>query len=87
MLKSASIEETVALIRLGPTPGGNPHPSSGNLLVYLKVDPHSVELTEGFTRDVRNIGHFGTGDLELRVTSVTQWETVEALTLRSYENS
>lgn len=63
------------------------HPSSGNLLVYLKVDPSSVELTEGFTRDVRNIGHFGTGDLELRVTSATSWETVEALTLRSYENS
>lgn len=63
------------------------HPSSGNLLIYLKVDPTSVELTEGFTRDVRNIGHFGTGDLELRVTPATPWETVEALTLRSYENS
>lgn len=63
------------------------HPSSGNLLVYLKVDPSSVELVEGFSRDVRNIGHFGTGDLELRVTPTAPWETVEALTMRSYENS
>ncbi len=63
------------------------HPSSGNLLVYLKVDPSSVELVEGFSRDVRNIGHFGTGDLELRVTPSAPWETVEALTMRSYENS
>ncbi|WP_028278920.1 DUF5655 domain-containing protein [Arthrobacter sp. H5] len=46
------------------------HPSSGNLLIYLKVDPSTVELTEGFSRDVRNIGHFGTGDLELRVNTV-----------------
>lgn len=63
------------------------HPSSGNLLVYLKVDPSSVELVDGFSRDVRNIGHFGTGDLELRVTPSAPWETVEALTMRSYENS
>ncbi|WP_218221832.1 DUF5655 domain-containing protein [Nesterenkonia sp. Act20] len=63
------------------------HPSSGNLLIYLKVDPPSVELTEGFTRDVRNIGHFGTGELELRVTPETPWEAVESLTLRSYESS
>lgn len=63
------------------------HPSSGNLLVYLKVEPSSVDLVEGFSRDVRNVGHFGTGDLELRVTPAAPWETVEALTIRSYENS
>ena len=43
------------------------HPASRNLLVYLKLDPQSVQLEEGFSRDVSRIGHFGTGDLELRV--------------------
>lgn len=39
------------------------HPQSRNLLVYLKVNPDDVELEEGFSRDVRNIGHFGPASL------------------------
>ena len=35
--------------------------------VYAKVDPDSVQLEDGFTRDVREIGHFGTGDLEITI--------------------
>jgi predicted transport protein len=36
---------------------------SKNLLVWVKLDPSSVALEEGFTRDVRKLGHTGTGDL------------------------
>ncbi|MGO4300862.1 DUF5655 domain-containing protein [Leifsonia sp. RAF41] len=61
------------------------HPSSGNLLIYLKLDPKSIQLEDGFARDVSKIGHFGTGDLELRVSDESKWEHVEALTRRSYE--
>ena len=39
------------------------------LLVYVAVDPDAVELRPGFTRNVRGLGHLGTGDLEVRVTS------------------
>ncbi|MFI9332401.1 hypothetical protein ACIGZJ_33325 [Kitasatospora sp. NPDC052868] len=39
------------------------------ILVYLRLDPDTVELEEGFTRDMRGIGHLGTGDLEVRITS------------------
>jgi predicted transport protein len=45
------------------------HPQSGELLVYVKVDPDEVTLEVDFSRDVRSIGHFGTGDLELTLTS------------------
>lgn len=45
------------------------HPNSRAVLVYLKVDPESIELEQGFSRDVRSIGHFGTGGLELRLTN------------------
>ena len=38
------------------------------LTLYLKLNPDTVELVEGFTRDVRHIGHWGTGDLEVWVT-------------------
>lgn len=63
------------------------HPQTRNLLVYLKVDPDSVELVEGFSRDVRNIGHFGTGDLELRIRDVQTFEAAQALIQRSYAES
>jgi len=63
------------------------HPQSGNLLVYLKVDPASIDLDEGFSRDVRSIGHYGTGDLELRVKDRADLEKAYPLILRSYEAS
>lgn len=43
-------------------------PQSKSLLVYLKVNPDLVALEDGFSRDVRSIGHYGTGDLELRIS-------------------
>ncbi|HEX8275681.1 MAG TPA: DUF5655 domain-containing protein [Longimicrobiaceae bacterium] len=63
------------------------HPQVGQLLVYAKVDPESVELEEGFTRDVRAIGHFGTGDLEIRIRNDADLERSLPLLLRSYEAS
>jgi predicted transport protein len=63
------------------------HPQSGRLLVYLKVDPDSVQLVDGFMRDVRNIGHFGTGDLELRVATAADLERALPYVQKSYENS
>ena len=43
------------------------HPQAKKLLVFVKVDPSTIDLVPGFTRDVRNIGHFGTGDLEIAI--------------------
>ncbi|MEY9949529.1 DUF5655 domain-containing protein [Kitasatospora sp. GAS1066B] len=45
-------------------------PREHTLLVFLKVDPSTVKLVDGWTRDVREIGHHGTGDLEVRIKSV-----------------
>ena len=63
------------------------HPSTGKLSVYVKVDPDSIELQERFTRDVRNIGHFGTGELEITIDSDEDLERAEPLLRRSYEAS
>ena len=54
------------------------------MLVYLKVDPDSVVLEEGFSRDVRQIGHWGTGGLELTVRTMDELEKAKALIERSY---
>ncbi len=45
-------------------------PQIRHLKVFVKVDPDTTELEPGFTRDVRNIGHFGIGDLEIIITDV-----------------
>ncbi len=43
-------------------------PSTGKILLFVKVDPSTVQLEPGFTRDVSNLGHFGTGDLEITLS-------------------
>jgi predicted transport protein len=63
------------------------HPQSKALLVYLKVDPDSIELEPGFSRDVRTIGHFGTGDLELRVKDSDDLAKAEPHLRASYDAS
>jgi predicted transport protein len=54
------------------------------LLVFLKLDPDSVTLEEGFSRDVRQIGHWGTGDLELTLRTLADFERSKSLIHRSY---
>jgi predicted transport protein len=61
------------------------HPQSNQLLVYLKVNPDSVALEEGFSRDVRAIGHFGTGELELRLRTPEDLERAKPLIALSYD--
>lgn len=63
------------------------HTRTKNLLVYVKVNPDEVIIEKGFTRDVRNIGHFGTGDLEITIGSDEDFEKAKPLLIRSYEAS
>lgn len=61
--------------------------SANVLVVYVKVDPNTVELKEGFTRDVRSIGHWGTGDLEITLRNRDDLEKALPLLAKSYEVS
>lgn len=63
------------------------HNRTRNLLVYLKVDPDTITLEDGYSRDVRNIGHFGTGELEVRIKSFNDFEKAKPLLDRSYESA
>lgn len=63
------------------------HPQARKMLVYVKVDPDAIPLSAGFTRDVRSIGHFGTGELEITVASDDDLERAKSLLIRSYEAS
>jgi predicted transport protein len=57
----------------------------GKLLVYLRVSPDTVSLEPGFSRDVRGIGHFGTGDLELTIQSAADIEKAKPLLDAAYQ--
>ena len=63
------------------------HTQPKRLLVYLKVDPTTQFLESGFSRDVREVGHFGTGDLELSIRSVEDFEKAKPLIQQSYDGS
>ena len=62
-------------------------PTTAKILMFVKVDPTSVQLEAGFTRDVSNIGHFGTGDLEITLSKPEDLERAMPLIKRSYEAS
>ncbi len=59
------------------------------ILIYVKIDPDTVDLikNEGFLRDVRKIGHFGTGDLEITIKSHNDLEKAKSYLHLSYEVS
>ncbi|MGP8199734.1 MAG: DUF5655 domain-containing protein [Limisphaerales bacterium] len=56
----------------------------GNLLVYLHLDPQDVSLVEGFTRDVRKIGHWGTGNVEVTLKDLRDLDKAKPLLLQAY---
>ena len=63
------------------------HPQSQSLLFFIKVDPDTIEIVPGFLRDVRSIGHFGTGDLEITISTEDQLESAKPFVVKSYERS
>jgi predicted transport protein len=54
------------------------------LLVTLKLDPTSVTLEQGFSRDVSQVGHWGTGDVEICLLGPLDLQRAQALLQRSY---
>jgi predicted transport protein len=61
-------------------------PTRGEIVIWVKIDPDNVKLEEGFTRDVRKIGHWGTGDLEITIKNDEDLEKAKPLILRSYDS-
>lgn len=63
------------------------YPQAKVVTMHLKVNPKTVDLEEGFSRDVTDIGHFGTGDLQLTLRSMNDFLKAQPLIRRSYEES
>jgi predicted transport protein len=63
------------------------HPAVGCVRAYVKVDPDTIPMEEGYTRDVREIGHLGTGDIEITLKTREDLERAKSLFQQSYEAS
>lgn len=57
------------------------------LILDLKLCPNTVELEEGFTRDMRGVGHYGTGDLQVTIQNTKQLEKAKPLLERAYSEA
>ncbi|MBN2971684.1 DUF91 domain-containing protein [Roseomonas aeriglobus] len=61
------------------------YPSARSVTAYVKLDPDSITLEPGFTRDVRKVGHFGTGDLEIVMRTLDDVTRAQSLFQRAYD--
>lgn len=59
----------------------------GHLLLYLRLSLDEVDLEHEMIRDVSDIGHYGTGDVEVRVESEDDIELAKKLIEKAYNNS
>lgn len=57
------------------------------ILIFVNVDADNINIEKGFTRDVCNIGHFGTGKLEITIRNLTELEKAKPLIEKSLSNS
>lgn len=57
----------------------------GRLLIYLHLDPSQLGTLPSNARDMRQQGHWGTGDLEISLVSEADLELAKPLLQRAYE--
>lgn len=57
------------------------------IILRLKLDPDTVDIEDGFTRDMRGIGHYGTGDLEVSIKTEADFQKAKELIDRAYNES
>lgn len=57
------------------------------IIIRMKINPDTVEIEDGFTRDMRNIGHYGTGDLEVSIKNENDFQKAKPLIERAYNEA
>lgn len=60
---------------------------TNHLTLYLKLDAGTVDYEDGFTRDATQIGHLGTGNVEVTIHTRADYEKALLLLDRAYEEN
>ncbi|WP_369068362.1 DUF5655 domain-containing protein [Kineococcus terrestris] len=63
------------------------HPQAQKIVVYARVVDTDMTFEPGFTRNMKGIGHYGTGDLEITLKSIADLERARPLLEASYDGS
>ncbi len=59
---------------------------SKKITLYLKINPDEINPIPDNARDVRQIGHFGTGDFELTLRTFEDFENAKPFIIQSFKN-
>jgi Uncharacterized conserved protein len=57
------------------------------IIIRLSLDVNTVQFEDGFSRNTTNIGHYGTGEVELTVTNKESWEKAKPFVDRAYNEN
>lgn len=60
-------------------------PQKSRLLLFLHIDPDSIPSLGPNMRDARTFGHWGTGDLEIAISSLDDLERAKRFIVDAYE--
>lgn len=58
-----------------------------HLILHLKLDTTNFAFEKGFSRDVTDIGHYGTGNVQLRIHSEADLEKAKPIIRKAYERN
>jgi predicted transport protein len=59
-------------------------PTKNIIRMTLTIDPKTVQLEDGFSRDMTGIGHWGTGNLQLEIKNKKDFEKAKPLIDQAY---
>jgi predicted transport protein len=63
------------------------HLQKSGLRIWLKLNYSRLENPPDYVRDVSNIGHWGTGDVEVRIDTLQKLETSTPFIRQSFEEN
>lgn len=62
-------------------------PRKNAIVIFVKVDASKINFEEGFIRDMANIGHYGTGNVEITLRTQEDLEKAKPFINESFENN
>ncbi len=58
-----------------------------SISLYIKLNPKEFDMEEGFSRDMTNIDHYGTGDLQVTINNKENFEKAKKYIDIAYESN
>jgi len=58
-----------------------------HLILHLKLDSKRFPYEKGFSRDVTKIGHYGTGNVQLRLHNAADYEKAKPFLRQAYDEN